>query len=273
MSRTKAAYVGIGALVLAAAVFFAAMPGGKGESDILVLCGGSMRAAMEEIVEKYRAVSDDSVVPSYGSSGSLAAQIKLTREGDVFVCHDPWIVWAEERGLVGDWRTVARLEVVIAVPEGNPEGIRSLDDLARPGLRLGLGSPDHSTSGIITKEILKRHDKGEAIRKNAFESRVHGKRSTDLSLGLLDAAIIWNAVAHTFRDKLDAVPVESRYVDAVTSATYGRSDLKNVRVTMAITKDAADKEHVRRFWEFATTEGRKVFARHGFSPPKETTEE
>ncbi len=98
---------------------------------------------------------------------------------------------------------------------------------------------------------------------------MHGKRSTDLALGLLDAAIVWNAVAHTFRGKLDAVPVDYRYVDAVTSATYGRSDLKNVRVTMAITKDAAGKEHVRRFWEYATSEGRQVFLKHGFLPPKE----
>ena len=265
MKKLKGAYVAVGIVALAAVGFLAARPAGKRDSEIVVLCGGSMAAAMMDVIGEYKPVSGDKVVLSAGSSAALAAQIKHTRKGDVFVCHDPFMPWAEKQGLVGEWRTVAKLRVVIAVSEGNPKGIRGLKDLARPGLRVGVGNPGYSTSGVITKEILKRVEYGDAIRKNSFQARVHGKRATDLALGHLDAAIIWNAVAHTFRDRLDAIPIDNTLVDAVTSATYGRSDLRNVKVTIGIVAGAKGRENVRRFWEFATTRGKEIFARHGFT--------
>lgn len=268
MDRLKGVYVAVGVIALAGVVVLVARPAGKSDSEILVLCGGSMAPAIMEIIEEYKSASDDKVAHSFGSSAVLAAQIRNTRKGDVFVCHDPFMPWAEKHGLVADWRTVAKLRVVVAVPEGNPKEIRGLKDLARPGLRVGVGNPGYSTSGVITKEILKRVDYGKAIEKNSIHARVHGKRATDLALGHLDAAIIWNAVAHTHRHKLDAIPIDNTLVDAITSATYGRSDLRNVKVTIGIVAGAADRENVRRFWEFATTRGKEIFARHGFTPAR-----
>ncbi|MHC4199770.1 MAG: molybdate ABC transporter substrate-binding protein [Planctomycetota bacterium] len=268
MDKPKGVYIAVGIVALAAVVFFVTRPAGKSDSEILVLCGGSMAPAIMEIIEEYKSVSDDKAILSTGGSGALAAQIKHTRKGDVFVCHDPFMPWAEKHGLVGEWRTVAKLRVVIAVPEGNPGEVRGLKDLARPGLRVGVGNPDRSTSGVITKEILKRVEYGKAIEKNSIHARVHGKRATDLALGHLDAAIIWNAVAHTYRDKLDAIPIDNTLVDAITSATYGRSDLRNVKVTIGIVAGAKGRENVRRFWEFATTRGKEIFARHGFTPAR-----
>ncbi len=269
MDKPKGVYIAVGIVALAAVGFFVTRPAGKKDSEVVVLCGGSMAPAIIEIIDEYKSVSEDKVVLSSGSSGVLAAQIKHTRKGDVFVCHDPFMPWAEKHGLVAEWRTVAKLRVTIAVPEGNPKGIRGLEDLARPGLRVGVGNPGYSTSGVITKEILKRVEYGEAIEKNSIHARVHGKRATDLALGHLDAAIIWNAVAHTYRDKLDAIPIDNTLVDAITSATYGRSDLRNVKVTIGIVAGAADRENVRRFWEFATTRGKEIFARHGFTAARE----
>lgn len=269
MNKAKGVYVAAGLLVVAAIVFFAILPAGKKESEILVLCGGSMRTAMREVIKEYRSVSDDKVMLTVGDSGHLASQIRLTRKGDVFVCHDPFMPWAKELGLVDEWRTVARLKVVIAVPKGNPKGVRTLKDLARPGLRVGIGDPKYSTSGVIAKEILKRLEYGEAIRKKAVTTKGHQKRATDVTLGILDATIIWDAVAFLFRDKVDALPIDEKYIDAVTSATFGRTDLRNIKVTIGIITGAKDNERVRRFWEFATTRGREIFARHGFAVTKE----
>jgi ABC-type molybdate transport system substrate-binding protein len=82
---------------------------------------------------------------------------------------------------------------------------------------------------------------------------------------LLDAALVWNAVAFQFRDRLEVLPVENRWVDGVTSATYGWSDLRNIRVTIGITTPAKGKKAVKRFFEYATTKGREVFLRNGFA--------
>jgi ABC-type molybdate transport system substrate-binding protein len=87
-------------------------------------------------------------------------------------------------------------------------------------------------------------------------------------MGHIDATIVWDAIALLFKDKVDIVPIEYRYVDAVTSATYGVSDLKKIKVTAGITMTARDKEHVRKFYEYLVTEGRRVFKKHGFTQPE-----
>jgi len=255
-------------LVLACAlIFFLFQQGGKQPSEILVLCGGSMRVPMQEIISSYRSTSGDQILLTVGGSGDLAAQIKYTRKGDIFVCHDPFMPWAEEQGLIEDWRTVAYLDPVIAVPRGNPKKIRGLEDLAQPGLRLAVGDPRYSTCGVIIDRILRQMDFGEALRANIrMTSKTHHKIATDLTLGAIDAAIVWNAVAFDYGDRLDTIPIEMKDVDAITSPTFGVTDIKNVSVTIGIITYARDRANVRRFWEYATTTGRKIFDKHGFRP-------
>jgi molybdate transport system substrate-binding protein len=121
--------------------------------EVIVLCGGSMRAALEEVIEHYKAVSSDTVVATFGGSGVLCAQIQKTGKGDIFICHDPFMEWAEQQGLVHQWDTVGLFKVVIAVARGNPKGVNGLGDLAKPGLRVGIGDTTYSTSGVIAKSI------------------------------------------------------------------------------------------------------------------------
>ena len=55
--------------------------------------------------------------------------------------------------------------------------------------------------------------------------------------------------------------------DAITSATYGASQVQHVGVTLGLIKGAEKRDPARRFYEFALTEGRKVFTEKGFTPP------
>jgi molybdate transport system substrate-binding protein len=260
------------ALVLLAACIALILWHRTGESDVLVLCGGSMRAPMEEIVARYAKESGDTIVTSYGDSAELCSQLAKTRRGDVFICHDPFMGWAEDHKLVDRWTTLAKLDIVIVVPKGNPKGLHDLKDLATPGLRLGISDTNFSTAGQLIKRMLKTLDYGEAIRKNVrVETKHHQALSNDVVIGNLDAAITWNAVAHALQDKLDTVGIPRdriAKVDAVTSATYKLSDLKNIKVTMGLTTSGAGKEAARRFYEFAARQ-KDVFASHGFTPAQE----
>lgn len=272
MTRTWAVSLAlIATLLVAAVVFFAFQKSGTDQTDILVLCGGSMRAAMEQIRRDYSAVSDDEILLTFGGSGELCAQIKNAQKGDIYVCHDPFMAWAEKQGLIEAWRPVARLEPVIVVPKGNPKGITGLKDLARPGLRLGVGDPKRSTCGVLTDEALRRAPYGHAIRKNVrLHAKSHQKIATDVAdLKHLHVGVMWNAVAFLYRDKLETIPFPREYVDAVTSATYKASDLKNIKVTIGITRFARDNKRARKFWEYATTDGKAVFEKYGFSPAGE----
>ena len=70
ISRRQAGMV-VAVVLLAGVVLFALRPRGGGSDEVLVLCGGSMRAALETIISKYRAKSSDRILATYGGSGEL----------------------------------------------------------------------------------------------------------------------------------------------------------------------------------------------------------
>jgi len=267
MSKARVLWIIMGFAALIAAIGLLLQTGRKQDEDILVLCGGSMRAAMEEITKRYNTIYGHRAFATYGGSGELCAQLQQTRKGDIFVCHDPFMPWAEEQGLIETWTTVGHLDPVIVVPKGNPKGIQELKDLAQPGLRVGIGDRTYSTCGVIVKHMLEKLEYADAIMRNVrVESKGHQQRCSDVAMGALDAGIVWNAVAHLFRDKLDAIPIPKEYIDAVTSATFRETDLRNIKVTIGITTYAKDRRRVRTFYEFATKQGMDVFEKCGFTP-------
>ncbi len=242
----------------------------NGQEEILVLCGGSMRGAVEELKRRYEEIHPDRIVTTYGGSGELCAQILHTGKGDIYVCHDPFMPWAHDKGVIREWGTLASLDVVIAVPKGNPKNIQTLEDLARPGLRVGIGNQVYSSSGQIIKHMLADQSFGPGILKNVrVETKGHQQRCNDVVMGTLDATTVWNAVAHLYRDKLDVIAIPKTYVDTITTATYGVLDLKYTKVTAGVIAGAADRPAVKRFYAFMMDEGRDILRDLGFSPVQE----
>jgi len=264
----------IAVIVVLGAVTFVASRQFSGDASgdrVLVLCGGSMRGAVEEIKARYLLKHPDRVIETtYGGSGELCAQIQHSGKGDIYICHDPFMPWACDKGMISEWGTVAALDVVIAVPKGNPKNIRTLEDLARPGLRVGIGNQTYSTSGQIVKHMLEGQSFGPDILKNVrVETKGHQQRCNDIILGTLDTGTVWNAVGKMYADKLDLVPIPQGYVNAITTATYGVLDLKYTKVTAGIISGAKDRKAAQDFYAFIIDEGKDVFKELGFSPVKE----
>jgi molybdate transport system substrate-binding protein len=79
---------------------------------------------------------------SFAGSQQLAAQIEQGAAADVFAsADDRWMIHLRDRGLlVGDSKVFARNRLVVIIPKTNPARIRGLQDLARGGVRLVLGT-------------------------------------------------------------------------------------------------------------------------------------
>jgi len=266
---------GIGLLVLgvvALALVFFRQVDTRPDDEVLVLCGGSMRGALEQIKEQYAKISPDTILTTYGGSGELCAQIQHTGKGDIYICHDPFMPWASDKGLISQWHTLGSLDVVIIVPKGNAKAIKTLEDLARPNLRVGIGNQIYSTSGQITKYMLKRLDYGSDILKNVrVETKGHQQRCNDVVMGTLDTAIVWNAVAELYTDKVEIIPIPKTVVDSITSATYGEVDLTYTKVTAGMISPGSERPATQRFYEFLCTEGQTILADMGFSPVRDST--
>jgi len=261
----------MGALIVVAGLL--AGCGEEGKKPLLCYVGGTMRPALEELAKAYQAETGQAVDLDYNDSGALLITIKETRKGDLYVCHDPFAGSLEKQSLARQIWTVATLTPTIAVPKGNPKGIRGLADLAKPGIRLGLTDEAYSTLGHICPVIFRRANLRPEIEANVkARERMGGAIANKLMLGHFDAVIVWNAVIFARREKLDAVPIEADYlpdprVDAVTTATFGPIDMSTVKVTIATLGCSKQPEAAAAFAEFVNSpRGRKVFADRGFSP-------
>jgi molybdate transport system substrate-binding protein len=191
-------------------------------------CAAGVKAAMDELVAEFTRSTGVQIETEYAGSGTLLSRIKLVRQGDLFLpAESDYVEMARKDGLVTSQRTVTYVWPVILVAKGNPKNIRSLEDLARPGLRVGLGNPDACQIGRASVELLAKNKLDAA----AVNANVVVKTGTVTELGLqvktghIDAAIVYDAVARQFADSADMVPippsqnVPSHYVVAVLSVT------------------------------------------------------
>jgi len=234
--------------------------GVAGRRELLVLSGAGLRPAMDAIAEAYERRYGVRVRMSYAGAGVLLAQLSFSKRGDIYVPGELFYAeQAKRRGLVVDWKVACYFVPVIAVQKGNPKGIRTLADLGRPGVRVGLGDPKAMPAGIIAERILKRAGVWERVKRNVvMRAGAIPTLGNALSLRTIDASIIWDAVARQFSEHVDVIPIPPKFNELVI-------------VPVAVTKFAKDPEEARRFVEFATSEeGKRIFEEKGFTvrPPK-----
>ena len=187
----RRALAGMGSLVLLLAAC-----GGSGSerSEITVLAAASLTAAFTKIgVNFERANADVTVRFSFGPSDGLATQILEGAPADVFAPASPKYmdqVRSDGPG-VAEQVDFARNTLAVIVPSGNPAHIESVDDLARPGVKLVLAAVG-VPAGDYAREIL-----GNAgIQKEALANVVSNEEDVKgvvqkVLLGEADAGIVY----------------------------------------------------------------------------------
>jgi molybdate transport system substrate-binding protein len=101
---------------------------------------------------------------------------------------------------------------VLAVRPGNPKGIRAIEDLAKAGLKIGLGDPRYSTCGELFVNALRQRGLPAGVMANVvLQARTHAEVPNGLILGPLDAVVVWNFVMRLYAGKLEAVPTGIKY--------------------------------------------------------------
>ena len=241
---------------------------------LLCYVGGTMRPVMEQLARAYEKQTRRKVEIDHAGSGELLTRIVTQKRGDLYVCHDPFQDRLARRGMSAEGWTLAVVTPTIAVRKGNPKGIRSVRDLAKPGMKLAMTDSQKSTTGWIIPRIFDKAGVREAIEKNIGPRAGGGGEAADrVAIGDVDAANVWDAVilAPDRRDKLDAVPIDPPYraipgVDAVTSPTGRTYDIGRIKVTMDLLTCSKQPDAARAFAEFVVA-NQAVFVRDfGFSP-------
>jgi molybdate transport system substrate-binding protein len=170
----------------------------------------------------------------YGFAGSdqLAFQIQQGAPADVFAAASPkYPELLYKQGLVEKPVAFATNTLVLIVPTSNPARIRTVDDLAKPGVKLVVGDPSVPV-GAYTRTVLKNLGISDAVLKNVVseETDVRGVL-TKVALGEADAGFVYVTDARTVRGKVAVIAIRAAaqpqvvYEAAVVkSSKYKRAD-------------------------------------------------
>lgn len=245
-------------------------------SKVSLFCyvGVNMRTSVEALAREHELRTGVHIDVETNDPRPLIDKIVVSPTADLFVCHDPFLPMLISHGIkVSEAWTVATLVPTIAVRKGNPKKIHGLEDLARPGVRVGLTDAT-SMSGNIVALMVKKAGIEPQFRANVVKEFPAGRAlAGSLIADEIDAGIIWNAVIHIFGDQLDPVAIDERWrpTHGPESVSYspalGRIELDYVRVTIALLCGTRYPTEARAFAEFvASPEGAAVFRKNGFSP-------
>jgi len=183
--------------------------------NLKVLCGSSMAGPIKEIIADFEKQNPGvTVLLDVGGTETLFPKVIAGDKpaADIFICHDPFGEKVLASGRVEKIIPIARLEPVLVVKKGNPKNIKSLADLASPGLKIGFGDPRYSTAGQMFVDALKQSGLEEKIAPNiAMQGRTHQEIVQGLVVGPLDAVSVWGFAAALYGDQVEIVPTDVTY--------------------------------------------------------------
>ncbi len=234
--------------------------------ELTVYAAASLKGALEAAKPVYEAANPGtSLTIATDASSALAAQIEQGAPADVFLSADTKNPQAlVDKGLAdGPPVDFADNELTIVVPIGNPAGISTPADLARPGIKIIAAGDEvpitkyaNQLIGNLAKEPGYPADYVTAYQDNVVSKEDNVKAVLGkLELGEGDAAIVYvtDAKASTLVADIGGVPESANVI-----ATYG-----GVVITQSPNKPAATSFLT---W-FAGRGGQAILSGYGFQPP------
>lgn len=247
------------------------------KTELNVFAAASMTETLNQIAENYKSVEPDVTLTfNFASSGDLLTQIKEGADCDIFISAAPRQMNALDGTLADDSDKnpdgldellegtrfdMLENKVVLAVPDGNPKGIESFDQLAellRAGdVFLAMGNSDVPV-GQYTQKIFAHYGLDEQTMADAGEL-TYGSNvkevTTQVSEGAVDCGIIYAT---------DANAAGLTAVDEATADMCGQ-----VIYPAAILKNSPNPDAARAFLDYLTGDSAgKVFKSVGFTPIK-----
>ena len=224
--------------------------------ELHLLAGAGLRQPVDELIDIFQEQTGHKVLVDYAGSGNLLARIIASGQGDLFMPGAfQYIQMLEQEEMVDSYRRIVYHTPVIGVNRDKAGLIRSLEDLARPGVRIALGDPKAMAFGWMAQEILEKTEIKEEILKNVV---VYGATVKQLALyvaqGDADASIIGRADAIQYRDSIKMIPIPDEYFEAEI-------------IAIALLRKAAKRSEAIQFRDFMSSAiAIETFQHFGFLP-------
>jgi len=229
--------------------------------ELTLFAGSMLRPAIEETVTGFEQREGVHVSRVYNGCGILVAQMQAGQRPDAyFACDREFMTMVPD--LFPAPVDVSENELVILVPKGNPKQISGLSDLARKGLRIGIGHEKQCAMGWLTQNTLKEGGVQQEVMQNVTVQTPTGDMLVNqLRTGSLDAAVVYLSNAAGAGEEVDAIRIQGLECAVATQP-------------FAVSKETRFPQLTARLFErLCSAESRDSFEAEGFRWQKSVTKE
>lgn len=213
--------------------------------ELTLFSGAMLQPAIEQTIGDFEKREGAKVVRVYNGCGILVSQMKQGQRPDAYFSCDRSFM-RQVKDLFMDEMDVSANQIVIVTLKGNPRQVKVLEDLGRPGLKVGVGHEEQSALGVLTKNMLVQAGCYEAVMKNAAVQSATGDHLINqLRTGSLDAVLVYISNAAKCREQVEVIQLQQASAKAIQPFAVGRSsDHKHLaqRLLKAITTATSKRQ-------------------------------
>jgi molybdate transport system substrate-binding protein len=193
----------------------------------------------------------------FGGSGEMLSKMKLSGTGDIFFPgSSDYIEIAKREGVIDpeSETIVAYLVPAINVPIDNPKGVGSLEDLAKPGMRIAIARPDTVCVGLYAVEVLEKAGIAAKVRPNIVTNTEScAKMAQIVAMGQIDAVIGWEVFESWEPTKIKTIYLPKELVPRIGF------------LPAAIGVNSSDRELAQAFLDFIVSpEGQAIYRKWNY---------
>lgn len=241
--------------------------------ELIVFAAASMTETLTQLGDDYMKEHKNVTIQyNFDSSGTLKTQIQEGADCDIFISAGQKQMNQLDKDASADVNTegldfvlegtrfdILENKVALAVPEGNPAGINSYDDLtaklADGSIKMAMGNSDVPV-GQYTQKILAHFglNEDELVAAGAI---TYGSNVKEVTTQVSEAAVDCGIIYAT-----DAYSANLKVVDTATKDMCGQ-----VIYPAAVMKTTKNEEAAKAFLKYLTEDtANKVFEGVGFTP-------
>jgi molybdate transport system substrate-binding protein len=224
------------------------------QNHLHVFSAGAVAPPIKKCAEEFKSKSGTKFEFTVGKAENLIEEIAETKKGDLLTCGSEFILdHAQLKGLVlkETRKSLGSRTSAILVPKGNPRKIRSISDLAKEGMHVGV-----SVSGCLTgvwDDLATKAGFTEQIRKNTVAyADGCGELMSFVNKKKVDAILGWDAFKNLNIQTMDIIGLPK--------------DLQVHRSTaIGVVAFSKNKEIAEKFIGFLVSEkGKQIYEEYGW---------
>jgi molybdate transport system substrate-binding protein len=199
----------------------AAGSGSTLHGTVTVLAAASLTESFDQVAKDFEAANPDvTVATSYGSSATLVQQVDNGAPASVIALAGAAAAAPLDKSMVKDTRTFATNTLEIAVPPSNPGNIASIDDLAKPTVKVVLCADTvpcgKAAQATFSKARIVPHVVSKEVDVKATLAKV--------KLGEADAAVVYQSDVVAAKGAVKGVEIAPQLNTSLTYPVITLSD-------------------------------------------------